>query len=94
MQAIERFCFGENGELHGTRTMNSTQRQACLAVGSLARNLANSGDDRLANHLTNRLETWLDEHEKGTPDPQMICVCLFVVGRERRGRHPCKAALL
>ena len=65
VRAIERFCFGENGELHGTRTMNRTQRQACLAVGTLAKNLANSGEERLANHLTNRLETWLDEHEKG-----------------------------
>ena len=65
VRAIERFCFGENGELHGTRAMNRTQRQACLAVGTLAKNLANSGDERLANQLTNRLETWLDEHEKG-----------------------------
>ncbi|KAK7496780.1 hypothetical protein BaRGS_00011989, partial [Batillaria attramentaria] len=65
VRAIEGFCFGETGEHHGSRNMTRTQSRACLAVGSLTRNLATGGRHTLANTLATRLETWLEEHGKG-----------------------------
>lgn len=65
MLAVESFCFGKNGEHHGSQIMALTQSRACLALGSLIRHLENRGDHDQASQLAERLETWLDKHGEG-----------------------------
>ncbi|KAK7113965.1 hypothetical protein V1264_000110 [Littorina saxatilis] len=63
--AVATVCFGDKGELHGQRKLGRTQTRACLAVGSLVKHLAGSGQQQYADNLAHRLETWLDQHRKG-----------------------------
>lgn len=63
--AVERLCFGDKGQLHGTRVMNRTQIRACLAVGSLSKALHRDNQVQRAERLAERLESWLDHHGKG-----------------------------
>ncbi|KAK7496755.1 hypothetical protein BaRGS_00011964, partial [Batillaria attramentaria] len=92
VKAIERFCFGPGGEQHGSRNMTRTQSRACLAVGSLTRNLAKAGRHTLANTLAHRLETWLDEHGKG--DHEISKRDTWLTDTEHKDHHLSKAVLL
>lgn len=65
VHGVEAFCFGKNGEHHGTRTMIHSQSRACLAVGSLMRHLNKGGQGHQANQLADKLESWLEDHGKG-----------------------------
>jgi hypothetical protein len=63
--AVEKVCFGDQGELHGSRTLSSTPARACLALGSLVKHLDASGQHQQAHRLADRLEAWLDKHGEG-----------------------------
>ena len=63
--AVEKVCFGEDGEHLGTRTLGRTQGRACLAVGSLVKHLSSSGQHQQADRLAQTLESWLGQHGEG-----------------------------
>ena len=63
--AVEKVCFGEDGEHLGTRTLGRTQGRACLAVGSLVKHLSASGQRQQADRLASALESWLEQHGEG-----------------------------
>ncbi|KAK7493719.1 hypothetical protein BaRGS_00015048 [Batillaria attramentaria] len=91
VEAIEKYCFGQYGEHHGSRVMTVTQRKACLAVGSLARHLDRGGQTELADRLVHRLEQWLLKHEKEHDDHHVSkAVLLHALGNaalQRSRRH-------
>ncbi|KAK7460766.1 hypothetical protein BaRGS_00038813, partial [Batillaria attramentaria] len=92
VRAVEEVCFGENGQHHGSTSMTRTQSRACLAVGSLVKNLAKAGRHELANELTDKLETWLDEHKKG--DSHVSKRDTWLTDTEHENHHISKAVLL
>ena len=63
--AVGKYCFGAEGEHHGSTAMSRTQSRACLAVGSLARHADTAGHHQVAHGLMDRLEDWLHKHGQG-----------------------------
>lgn len=92
INAVEKFCFGAEGEQHGTRAMNRTQSRACLAVGSLARHCHRAGHHDKADRLVDHLESWLDHHEKG--DHVISKRDTWLEETEHEDHHVSKAILL
>ncbi|XP_046375524.2 uncharacterized protein LOC124148470 [Haliotis rufescens] len=63
VQAVEDYCFGIEDQHHGSINLTVVQTRACLAIGSLARNLhlySNSSD---AVRLVGKIESWITKHE-------------------------------
>ncbi|XP_046568758.1 uncharacterized protein LOC124277142 [Haliotis rubra] len=63
VRAVEGYCFGVGDQHHGSINLTVVQTRACLAVGSLARNLhlySNSSD---AVRLVEKIESWITKHE-------------------------------
>jgi hypothetical protein len=69
---VEKFCFGEEGQHHGSTILNRTQSRACLALGSLAKHCQNAGHHEMADTLVGKLESWLEKHAEG------ICIRIVV----------------